>query len=331
MAVSEDIDRDPSRAAEAYRAAIALFDGGHSAENGPRALKLIADAASAGYADALAMSALFAAMGAGEPQDWHAALARLVASAEAGSDAAARQLRVLARPAARDDGESPSELAASIELDQLLAAPPREILSDSPRIVAFSGFASQGECDWAIARARDRLKPATVFDEATGGQIQNPVRNNSGVEFQLTDMDLVLEVLRVRISAATRLPVPIFEPMQILHYDVGEEFKPHHDFLDVGQPKFAEQLRLYGQRIGTVLVYLNDDYEGGETVFPRLGIRHRGRKGDALFFTNVDRNGHGDPMSLHAGLPPQSGQKWIISQWIRDRSPMSPFATAQAR
>jgi hypothetical protein len=134
-------------------------------------------------------------------------------------------------------------------------------------------------------------------------------------------MDVVVEILRARISAATRLPVPIFEPTQVLHYAVGERFKPHHDFLDINVPGFADHIRRFGQRIATVLVYLNGDYQGGETVFPKIGLSYRGRTGDALFFTNVDRSGHGDPLTMHAGTPPTSGEKWVFSQWIRDRLP----------
>jgi hypothetical protein len=76
-----------------------------------------------------------------------------------------------------------------------------------------------------------------------------------------------------------------------------------------------------GQRAFTVLVYLNEDLEGGETDFPRVGLRHRGRKGDALVFRNVDAHGQPDRRTLHAGLSPSQGEKWVLSIWIRDRAP----------
>lgn len=291
--------------------ALELLRGSQAATEGPRAIGLIEAASAMGHPDATALSALFRAMGAGNQQSWGEALAKLEVAAQAGSIGAQRQLDVLRRR-----GHSP---------EQLLAVPQRQVLSESPRIVVFPGFATAAECDWAIERARDGLKRATVFNTNTGDQTYDSARDNSAVEFQLPDMDVVLEVLRGRISAATHLPVPIFEPLQVLHYSVGEQFHPHHDFLDPDVPEFAELLRRFGQRIATVLVYLNDEYEGGETVFPKLGIRFRGRRGDALFFTNVDRSGHPDRSTTHAGKPPTSGEKWIISQWIRDRAPMSPF------
>ena len=129
------------------------------------------------------------------------------------------------------------------------------------------------------------------------------------------------QVIRARIAAATNLPLPVFEPAQIMHYSVGEEFRPHYDFLTEDEEGWAAQLQRYGQRIATFLLYLNDDFDGGETDFPAIGLSHRGAKGDALFFANIDPAGAPDRQTLHAGRPPSRGQKWILSQWIRNRTP----------
>jgi hypothetical protein len=82
----------------------------------------------------------------------------------------------------------------------------------------------------------------------------------------------------------------------------------------------ARQIAEAGQRVVTFIIYLNDDYQGGETHFPRLGLSHRGRAGDALYFANTGPDGAPDPRTLHAGLPPTAGEKWLFSQWIRNRS-----------
>ena len=92
-------------------------------------------------------------------------------------------------------------------------------------------------------------------------------------------MDVVLQMLRARIAAATNLPVPVFEPPQIMHYSVGEEFRPHFDFLTDDEAGWAAQMRRFGQRIATFLLFLNEDFEGGETEFPSAGISHRGAQG----------------------------------------------------
>ena len=97
------------------------------------------------------------------------------------------------------------------------------------------------------------------------------------------------------------------EPLQVLRYRSGGEYKPHMDAIRA-EPN---------QRILTVLVYLSDDYEGGETQFPRTGLSFRGRTGDALLFRNADSDGRPDPLTLHAGLPVTRGTKYLASRWIR--------------
>jgi predicted 2-oxoglutarate/Fe(II)-dependent dioxygenase YbiX len=116
----------------------------------------------------------------------------------------------------------------------------------------------------------------------------------------------------------------VFEPAQIMHYAPGEEFRPHYDFLTPDSPGMAAQIARYGQRIATFLLYLNEDFDGGETVFPLKDISYRGRAGDALFFANIDTANAPDPLTRHAGRPPTRGEKWILSQWIRDRSAGPP-------
>jgi prolyl 4-hydroxylase len=96
---------------------------------------------------------------------------------------------------------------------------------------------------------------------------------------------------------------------------------PHHDFLDPTKPGLKANIALRGQRILTFLIYLNEEFEGGETEFPKAGISWRGATGDALAFSNVTLDQQPDPMTLHAGRPPTRGEKWIFSQWVRDRAP----------
>jgi len=273
---------------------------------------LIEAAAAAGDAEAILALALLEAMGAGRPQSWDRAFAGLRLAAERGSAPAAAQLALLSRGGALD--------AAA-----LLAAPARDSLSERPRVRVLRGFATPAECDWLIGLAREKLSPARVWDPVTGQGRSDPNRTNKALELTLAEMDLAVAAIRARISAASNLPVAVFEPPQVMHYAPGEEFRPHHDFLDPAQPGHAAELARFGQRIATFLIYLNDDYEGGETVFPRAGIRHKGAKGDALLFANVDAATRApDPLTLHAGAPPTRGEKWIFSQWVRDRSPAGP-------
>ncbi len=126
-------------------------------------------------------------------------------------------------------------------------------------------------------------------------------------------------VLQARIASATGLPFANMEASGVLHYDVGEVFGDHYDFIDPQTPNYAEQIARDGQRVITFLLYLNDDYEGGETDFPRLGIKHKGKTGEGFFFRNALDSGEADVRTLHAGRAPTGGEKWVVTQWIRNR------------
>jgi hypothetical protein len=279
---------------------------------------LVERAAAGGHAEATGVIATLEAIGAGRPQSWKRALDGLALAARRGSDHARGQLRILARD---PEGTNWEALRVRIDPSELLQAPPPVTLTERPRLRLFRGFATPAECAWLIARMRPRLGPAMVWDAAAGGGRIDPTRSNEAVELRIGAMDVVMALLRARISAATRLPEPIFEVPQVMRYRVGQAFTPHHDFLDPALPGHSADLRLRGQRIGTFLVYLNDGFEGGATEFPHAELNFRGETGDALFFANVTPDGRPDPMTLHAGAPPTAGEKWILSQWIRDRAP----------
>lgn len=287
---------------------------------------LVEQASGQGHAEAICQLATIEAIGAGRPQNWPRAFALLADAAERGSEHARAQLRLLSGKEADESADDWRGLRDAIDVERLLTAPERESLSDNPRIRVVKGFASRAECRWVIDRVRHKLGPAMVWDELSGMGKLDPARSNSAIELRLTDMDVATEVVRARISRSVKLPEPIFETPQVMQYAVGQEFRPHHDFLDPHQPGTAADLARRGQRIATFLIYLNDDYEGGETEFPKAGIAHRGGTGDALFFANITQDGRPDPLTLHAGRPPTQGEKWIFSQWIRDRSPAMPAA-----
>jgi prolyl 4-hydroxylase len=317
-ATSPDLD-------EQFAHAVELLEHPNDPDGFVNGTAIVEQAARQGHPGAICQLATIEAIGAGRPQNWQGAFDLLADAAERGSEHAQAQLRLLS---GEDSGDW-AALRRSIDIDQLLTAPQRESLSDSPRIRVVRGFASPAECAWVIARVRHKLGPAMVWDEVSGMGKLDPSRSNSAIELRVTDMDVVTEAVRARISRSVKLPEPIFETPQVMQYAVGQEFHPHHDFLDPNQPGTAADLARRGQRIATFLIFLNDDFEGGETAFPRAGISHRGSTGDALFFANITPDGAPDPLTLHAGTPPTSGEKWIFSQWIRDRSPAMPAGLAR--
>jgi len=195
-----------------------------------------------------------------------------------------------------------------------------EVLSQAPRIAVSQQFLSPQTCDWLIRLARPLLRRAELVDGITGQVREDADRTNRAAEFSPAQTDQVLASVRSRIAAMAQVSEPALDWSQVLHYEVGQQFRQHYDFFDVSVPAYAREVATSGQRALTVLIYLNDDYEGGHTAFPRLGRAFRGAKGDALVFWNVQENGAPDERTLHIGTAPTKGEKWLFSQWIRVRA-----------
>ena len=272
-------------------------------------MALISAASQQGDAGAWCCLAVLAAAGVGRPRSWEDAYSALDRATELGDAPAARQMQVL-----RECG-----IAGVAHVERWLAPAENRVLRESPRFVAFPDFLPSVLCNYLIERSAARLTQAQVYDAYQGGLKIDPMRTNRGAAYSLVDTDLVMQLVRARIALAAGVAFDTLEPTEVLHYSAGERYKPHFDFFHPALPNYADEMRLKGQRIKTCLVYLNGGYEGGETEFPRLGIKFRGKPGEALIFDNVLADGAGDPDTLHAGLPPTAGEKWLLSQWLRDK------------
>lgn len=275
------------------------------------------------------LAALLTAWGLGVAQDWRTALDFLCTAAKAGHSGDSRVLAGLAGfwQLARniEAGERLTEsqcasLHARIRIDELLQIPPGRYVSESPRIGVIEHFLAPAMCDWLIGRARPNLKSAKVYDPSTG-IYSSDVRTNSEFHIGTFASDLIIMLIQYRIATLTQLKLQGMEACTILHYAPGEEFKPHVDFFDTATEENSRIVAADGQRVLTFLICLNEEFTGGETEFPHLRWRFRGRKGDALWFVNINPDFSPDPRTLHAGLPPRTGEKWMFSQWIRARRP----------
>ena len=284
-----------------------------------KGIATLRDAAMRGGGEAAALLSVCAAWGVGQPRNIDAALDHLTRAAQLGWDPARREIEVLAR----DAGPDPSALRTKIDLPSWRSVPAGRIQFEKPRIVVLERFANAQECQWLIGRAASGgLQRAKVYRNSSTAQIAE-TRTNREMSFTIFNADVVLSLIRDRISAAVGAPVSHFEIAKLLHYSPGEQFALHADFIEAKTPDLARELAARGQRCATFLIYLNDGYEGGATQFPRLSWQYRGGRGDALLFSNVDANGAPDYDTIHAGMPPTSGEKWVLSQWIRTR-PLGP-------
>jgi predicted 2-oxoglutarate/Fe(II)-dependent dioxygenase YbiX len=281
---------------------------------------LLTDAAARGDGEANAQLALFAAWGVLRPRSLPAALEHLQRAAELGWTPSRRELQFLAH----SSGTDWQALRQGVDLAGWTSPRPSRVISRAPQVRLIEGFATAAECAWLIQLARRGLRRAMVYRKDVEGHTEAQTRTNSEADYTIGQSDLVLRLVIDRIAAATGVASTFFEVAKLLHYEPGQHFAPHVDFQDPATPALAREVERRGQRVATVLVYLNDDYDGGETDFPRIGLRHKATIGDALLFANVDPAGALDYDTLHAGLPPTRGVKWVLSQWIRDRPVTGP-------
>jgi hypothetical protein len=289
---------------------------------------LIADASARGGAEAAAVLAVLYAVGASRGHGAQAGLESLIVAAERGWPAARAQLTVLAAgpsDAAGGAHAPPSRgtdwraLGQAIDLAAWQAPPAATDLSQSPLVRSYPSFVSTAMCRWLIERARGRLSRALVYEAISREVMAKPTRTNTAAVFNIVATDFLFVLAQLRMSACLGVPLRQFEALTVLHYDAGEEITEHYDFIDPNLPSYAQEIAEQGDRVVTFLVYLNDDYEGGETAFPRLDISHKGSRGEGMFFVNSE-DGRADTRTLHAGRTPIGGEKWIVSQFIRDRA-----------
>ena len=222
-----------------------------------------------------------------------------------------------------------------------------EMLSERPRIFYFPKFLSDEECDTMVALGKDHIQPSQVT--ANGGRVDTRVRS-SKVHFLLNHEELhdVPQRIKAKTHAATKLPYDHMEALQIQRYgspsgDQKDFYNPHLD-------------SMYGsdRRIATMIYYLNDCEEGGETLFPYVNANSSGRphyeydaqaaiteaqaiydaacdsddtgvlkikpkKGSAVLFYSLLPGGQLDHLSVHSSCPVKgTSTKWISQQWIKE-------------
>jgi prolyl 4-hydroxylase len=288
---------------------------------------LTREAAEAGNAQAVHRLAVLAGEGIGETHSWSSALLYLKQAAALGNPLAGGQIAALLddwplSQAVLSGQHQPEDLSASadrLDIGSWLNPPPSRVLLPSPPIVSVPQFLSPTMCDWMIERARPALRRAQTFNPRTGGAQVHEGRNHSCIGFGVSRSDLIFAIARARAAMLTGQSLLGFEDTSVLHYAPGEQFAPHDDFIDTSTQAGVREVAATGQRAVTFLAYLNESYEGGETAFPMRGGHYKGKRGEALFCSNVLPDRSPDRRTLHAGTPLKRGEKWLMSQWIRSR------------
>ena len=183
-----------------------------------------------------------------------------------------------------------------------------------PRVVVFGGVLADDECDALVAMGRERLRPSPVLDMETGVDAVHASRTSDGMFFRRGENALCERIER-RLAALVDWPLENGEGLQLLRYGPGAEYRPHYDYFDPARPGAAKTLARGGQRVASVVMYLNTPERGGATTFPDARFEVAAVKGNAVFFA-YDRP-HPMTGSLHAGAPVVAGEKWVATKWLR--------------
>ncbi|MHB8425017.1 MAG: 2OG-Fe(II) oxygenase [Gammaproteobacteria bacterium] len=202
----------------------------------------------------------------------------------------------------------------------IIAAPPPQSRQYPGSVCEYPGILEEPLCDYLVNLAAPHVQLSGVIDPATGQPLKTALRTSSSMNFQLSMYDMAVSVICRRMAGLSGMTANHAEPISVLRYLPGEEYRPHYDHFAVdehGAPMVRDD---NGQRTMTVFVYLNAVDAGGETDFPRLALRVQPQKGKAVAFLNCDTAGNPNPDTLHAGLPVMRGEKWLATLWFRERS-----------
>lgn len=229
------------------------------------------------------------------------------------------------------------EVQAELAIPPEYVPDPRNVvrLSWSPRAFLYKNFLSSAECDYIVNVSRPHMKRSTVVGPENKGVVDD-IRTSSGTFLDKYE-DPVIYRIEQRIGAWTFLPLENQEAMQVLKYQLGQEYRAHHDYYK------GKEDQTGGPRYATVLMYLSDVEAGGETVFPnsekdtvvkddtwsecgKKGVAVKPRKGDTLLFFGMNPDASFDVASMHAGCPVIKGEKWSATKWIHESSNDPPHS-----
>ena len=272
-----------------------LLEGKFLRQDFQSARQRLGGAAQLNHVGAARTLAGLVACGVGADPDWQGAL-QLLRDWVDRDPVAARQLELISAMNLDANG-GPAGMPSS-----------RQVNAD-PRVERMDGLLTADECQFLIELADPRMRRATIFHDAEQRFVEDPIRRSDKAGFPIVSEWPFVRAINSRIAAATGTAVESGEPLQVLRYGPDQEYRPHIDAI----------AGMENPRVLTALVWLNNDYSGGETQFDELGLSERGRTGDLLLFANTLPDESPDVRTRHSGAPVTSGTKYLASRWIRAR------------
>ncbi|XP_046867157.1 prolyl 4-hydroxylase subunit alpha-1-like isoform X5 [Drosophila willistoni] len=185
-----------------------------------------------------------------------------------------------------------------------------------PYMVLYHDVISPNEIAELQEMAKPELKRATVYN-STKNTNQFVKTRTAKVAWFLDTFNQLTERLNQRIMDMTNFVLNGSEMLQVMNYGLGGYYVKHFDYFNTTTNPHISQIN--GDRIATVLFYLNDVEQGGATVFPEIKKAVFPKRGSAIMWYNLKDDGEGNRDTLHAACPVIVGSKWVCNKWIRER------------
>ena len=240
----------------------------------------------------------------------------------------AEETRALALLTPEPDTDDPKPALAAPPPVDVPPSPPAALLAEAIGLRRAEAVLHPLECDYLLALAAPFLRPAETADPKSGRPLATPLRTSLAANLHPSQEDLLALRIEEKILAVLGDETPgsgasialgHCEPLAVLHYAPGQEYRPHFDAYSPNALRADPTLARSGQRTHTLLTYLNDACSGGGTSFPRLGLRIAPATGSVVLFRNSTREGEPLAEALHAGEPVATGEKWLATLWVRER------------
>ena len=332
---------------------------GHIVENShEKAIGYLQKGVDADYSFALRIMGILYALGFAVEKEWEKGVDHMVRAADKEEANSLRQIgflirtnkglkafgdKMIKRAASLNDpvalallGKQPDQVEADEipenwdkwpEIKAFLLTLPAETdyaskdMNAEPVIKMFGKALAPEECLYLREMARPSL---TENVQLLGGRPEDPdyqeLQTNRCMVFYPIVQDMVTILLARRLAKLADVPFEQAELLVVHHYAEGQEFKPHVDYMNPELTQHAYSIQQSGQRVKSVFAHLNEGYEGGETDFPKAGLKVVGKEGDVLVLENVNSIGLPDEKSENASLPVTKGEKWLAALWIRDKA-----------
>ncbi len=193
-------------------------------------------------------------------------------------------------------------------------APPglRRLEAPGIDIYTLEGFMNPAECAKLIEIIMPALSPSTLADVTYDREFRT-----SRTAFTRDLRSSVIDAIEARVCRTLGINPTYATDIQVQHYDVGQQFKPHWDYFEPGGAVYQRHAGIRGNRTWTFMVYLNEDMEGGATRFTEVDLSVQPRMGMALFWNNLNADGSPNVATRHCGEPVTKGRKLIITKWFR--------------